>query len=167
MKWGDSWNVIPGRASLYTALEPTADRSKLRLDEKGRPIFSTTGIHAFGAKGEPEWLMPAAGLNANIDSMARWEAALWAGKIIKPESLSMMGRAFQLRDGTPGQFGLVMIVGQQDQRTTASSGGGAAVWLTTIPELRLTAIVLTNLQASAPQLLAAKILQSYLQEKSN
>jgi hypothetical protein len=79
----------------------------------------------------------------------------------------MMGRAFQLRDGTPGQFGLVMIVGQQDQRTTASSGGGAAVWLTTIPELRLTAIVLTNLQASAPQLLAAKILQSYLQEKSN
>jgi len=41
MKWGDSWSVIPGRASLYTALEPTADRSKLRLDEKGRPIFST------------------------------------------------------------------------------------------------------------------------------
>ena len=66
-KWGDSWNLIPGRASLYSALETTADRSKLRLDEKGRPIFSTTGIHAFGSKGEPEWLMPAAGLNANID----------------------------------------------------------------------------------------------------
>jgi D-alanyl-D-alanine carboxypeptidase len=167
MKWGDSWSVIPGRASLYTALEPTANRSKLRLDEKGRPIFSTTGIHAFGSKGEPEWLMPAAGLNANIGSMARWEAALWAGKIIKPESLAMIGSPFQLRDGTLGPFGLVMIVGQQDRRTTASSGGGAAVWLTTIPELRLTAIVLTNLQASSPQALVTKILQSYLQEKSN
>ena len=80
MRWGDSWNVISGRASLYTALEPTADRSKLRLDEKGRPVFSTTGIHTFGSKGEPEWLMPAAGLNASIDSMARWEAALWTGR---------------------------------------------------------------------------------------
>ena len=167
MRWGDSWEVIPGRASLYTALEPTADHSKLRLDEKGRPVFSTAGIHAFGSKGEPDWLMPAAGLNANIDSMARWEAALWTAKIIKSASLAMMARPSQLRDGTLGQFGLSMIVGRQDGRTTISSGGGAAVWLTTIPEIHLTAIVLTNLQASSPQVLAAKILQSYLQEKSN
>jgi CubicO group peptidase (beta-lactamase class C family) len=166
MRWGDSWDVIPGRASLYTALEPTADRSKLRLDEKGRPVFSTTGIYAFGSKGEPDWLTPAAGLNANIDSMARWEEALWTGKIIKPASLAMMGSPFQLRDGTLGQFGLAMIVGRQDGRTTISSGGGAAVWLTTIPEIHFTAMVLTNLQASSPQTLVAKILQSYLQEKS-
>ncbi len=123
MKWGDSWNVIPGRASLYTALEPTADRSKLWLDEKGKPVFSTTGIHAFGSKGEPEWLMPAAGLNANIDSMARWEAALWTGKIIRPASLDMMCRPFRLRDGTTGPFGLLMMAGQQDGKATVSSGG--------------------------------------------
>ena len=167
MRWGDSWNVIPGRTSLYTTLEPTADRSKLRLDEKGRPVVSTTGIFAFGSKGEPDWLMPAAGLNANIDSMAKWEAALWNGKVIKPESLAMMAKPFQLHDGTVGPFGLVMMAGRQDGRTVISSGGGAAVWLSTIPDIRLTAIVLTNLQASSPQVLVAKILQSYLQKKSN
>jgi D-alanyl-D-alanine carboxypeptidase len=166
MRWGDSWDVIHDRASLYTALEPTADRSRLRLDKRGRPIFSTTGIHAFGSKGEPDWLMPAAGLNANIDSMARWEAALWTGKIIKPASLAIMCKPFQLRDGTFGPFGLGMIVGKQGGRPTISSGGGAAVWLTTIPDMRLTAIVLTNVQASSPQTFVAKILQSYFQDQS-
>jgi len=164
MRWGDSWNVIPGRASLYTALEPTPDRSKLRLDARGRPVFSTTGIHAFGSKGEPEWLMPAAGLNANIDSMAKWESALWSGKIIAPTSLAMMGKPFQLRNGASGPFGLVMIAGSQDGRATVSSGGGAAVWVTTIPGSGLTAIVLTNLQASSPQALTAKILDFYLRK---
>jgi D-alanyl-D-alanine carboxypeptidase len=167
VRWGDSWIVISGRASLYTALEPTADRSKLRLDEKGRPAFSTTGVHAFGSKGEPEWLMPAAGLNASIDSMARWEAAVWTGKIIKPASLALMGRLYQLRDGTLCPFGLAMVAGSQDGRATVSSGGGAAVWVTAIPDIGLTAIVLTNLQASSPQVLAARILQSWLQGQSN
>jgi D-alanyl-D-alanine carboxypeptidase len=164
MRWGDSWNVIPGRASLYTALEPTPDRSKLRLDASGRPVFSTTGIHAFGSKGEPDWLMPAAGLNANIDSMATWESALWSGKIIAPTSLAMMGKPFQLPNRASGPFGLVMVAGSQDGRATVSSGGGAAVWVTTIPDIGVTAIVLTNLQASSPQALAAKILDSYLRK---
>ncbi len=112
-------------------------------------------------------MVNAGGTKRNIDSMAKWEAALWTGKVIKPESLAMMGRPFQLSDGTVGPFGLVMIAGRQDGRTVISSGGGAAVWLTTIPDIRLTAIVLTNLQASSPQVLVAEILQSYLREKSN
>lgn len=164
MKWGDSWNVIPRRASLYTALEPTPDRSRLRLDRRGSPVFSTTGIHALGCKGEPDWLIPAVGLNANIDSMANWEAALWTGKIIRPTALAMMGKPFQLLDGSLGPFGLVMVTGKQDGRATVSSGGGAAVWATTIPDTGLTAIVLTNLQASSPQALAARILDLYLRK---
>jgi hypothetical protein len=79
----------------------------------------------------------------------------------------MMAKPFQLRDGTLGPFGLVMVIGRQEGRTTVSSGGGAAVWLTTLPDIGLTAIVLTNLQASSPQVLVTKILQFYLQQKSN
>jgi D-alanyl-D-alanine carboxypeptidase len=77
-----------------------------------------------------------------------------------------MCKPFQLRDGTFGPFGLGMIVGKQGGRPTISSGGGAAVWLTTIPDMRLTAIVLTNVQASSPQTFVAKILQSYFQDQS-
>ena len=108
--------------------------------------------------------MPAAGLNASIDSMAKWEIALWSGKIITPASLAKMSQPFQLRDGASGAFGLVLVAGRQSGRATVSSGGGAAVWITTIPDTGLTAIVLTNLQASSPQALAAKILDSYLRK---
>lgn len=166
MKWGDSWDIVPGRASLYTALEPSPDRAKLALDDKGRPVFSKSRIYAFGAKGAPDWMTPAIGLNTSIESLARWEAALWSGKVIKPASLAMMGKAYGLRDGKPGAFGLGLIPGRQGDRPTVSSGGGAAVWVTTLPDSHLTAIVLTNLQASSPQSLVAEILDAYLLAKS-
>jgi CubicO group peptidase (beta-lactamase class C family) len=165
MKWGDSWEVVPGRASLYTALEPTPDRSKLFMDANRRPVLSKAGIHAFGSKGTPSWMLPAIGLNTSVDSLATWEAALWSGKIIKPATLAMMGQAFTLRDGKTGAFGLGLIPGKQGTMATVSSGGGAAVWLTTIPEKQLTAIVLTNLQASSPELIVASILDAYLASK--
>jgi D-alanyl-D-alanine carboxypeptidase len=168
LRWGDAWEVIPGRASLYTTLEPTADRLKLQIDEKGRPVLSKSGIHAFGSKAVPEWLSPAAGLNANIGAMVRWESALWNGKIIKPEDLAMMGEAYKLRDGSAGDFGLAFIpyplpgTGE----ASVSSGGGAAVWITTLPKSHVTAIVLTNLQGCSPQMLVAQVLQAYQKQAS-
>jgi D-alanyl-D-alanine carboxypeptidase len=161
MRWGDAWEVIPQRASLYTALEPTADRSKLQLDAKGEPVLSKSGIHAFGSKVVPEWLTPAAGMNGNIDAMSRWEAALWSGKIIKPATLAMMGTPYKLRDGTAGDFGLSFIPYPVDGQPGVSSGGGAAVWITTLPNSHLTAIVLTNLQDSSPQELVQQVLHAY------
>lgn len=163
MRWGDGWEIIPGRASLYTALEPTADRSKLQIDANGAPVFSQSGIHAFGSKGFPEWLAPAAALNGNIDAMARWEAALWSGKVIKPAALAMMGTLYKLRDGKTGMFGLEFVPYAVEGQPGISSGGGAAVWITTLPESHLTAIVLTNLQASSPHELVKQILHVYLQ----
>lgn len=167
MRWGDGWQVIPQRASLYTALEPTADRSKLQLDEKGEPVESKSGIHAFGSKVVPEWLMPAAGLNGNIEAMSRWEAALWSGKVIKPATLLMMGTPYKLHDGTAGGFGLAFVPYPLEGQPGISSGGGAAVWITTLPERHLTAIVLTNLQDSSPQELVGQVLHTYQHPSSS
>lgn len=163
MHWGDSWVVIPDHASLYTALEPTLDRSKLQIDAKGQPVESKSGIHAFGSKGIPEFMSPAAGLNANIGAMARWESALWSGKILKPETLAMMGMPYKLHNGTAGDFGLEFMPYPLPAtgEFSVSTGGGAAVWITTIPKSHLTAIVLTNLQGSMPPMLAANVLQAY------
>lgn len=161
MRWGDGWSVIPGRASLYTALQPTADRSKLQLDADGRPVYSTTGIHAFGQKVVTDWLMPAAGLNGNIDAMARWEAALWSGEVIKPATLALMATPYRMRGGNADGFGLALIPELRDGQPMVSSGGGAAVWLSTLPAQQLTVIVLSNLQASRPQALVAQILDIY------
>ncbi|MFK2889613.1 serine hydrolase domain-containing protein [Dyella flagellata] len=166
MRWGDAWEVIPGRASLYTAVEPTSDRLKLQLDAKGEPVMSKSGIHVFGSKAVPEWLTPAAGLNGNIDAMVRWESALWGGKVIRPETLALMSTPYKLRDESAGDFGLAFVpyplpgTGEP----SVSSGGGAAVWITTLPKSHLTAIVLTNLQGCSPPALTAQVLRAYRQQ---
>jgi D-alanyl-D-alanine carboxypeptidase len=159
--WGDSWAVVPGRASLYTALEPTADRSRLQLDEQGRPVTAKT-IHALGIKGVADWLVPAGGLNASLDGMIRWQTALWSGKVIKSQSLALMSTPYTLRDGSHGPFGLGLIPQKQYDVDTVSSGGGGAVWITTVPAKQLTVIVLTNLQGSRPNDLVDKLLGIYL-----
>jgi D-alanyl-D-alanine carboxypeptidase len=162
LQWGDTWTLIPGRASLYTALQPTADHSKLQLDAKGAPVMSTDGIHPFGSKIATEWLMPAAGLSGNIEAMSTWEKALWTGKVIKPASLTLMTKPYVMSDGKTGDFGLALMHDSQQGHVTVHTGGGAAVWITTIPDQHLTVIVLTNLQASQPYKLVAGILDVYL-----
>jgi D-alanyl-D-alanine carboxypeptidase len=162
LQWGDTWTLVPGRASLYTALQPTADHSKLQLDAKRAPVMSTNGIHPFGSKIATEWLWPAAGLSGNIEAMATWETALWTGKIIKPASLALMAQPYVMRDGKTGDFGLALMHDSQQGHVTVHTGGGAAVWITTIPDQHLTVIVLTNLQASQPYKLVAGILDVYL-----
>jgi CubicO group peptidase (beta-lactamase class C family) len=162
LRWGDTWTLIPGRASLYTALQPTADHSKLQLDAKGAPVPSTDGIHPFGSKIATEWLLPAAGLNGNIVAMSTWENALWTGKVIKPASLELMEKPYVTSDGKTGDFGLALMHDSQQGHTTIHTGGGAAVWITTVPDQHLTVIVLTNLQASQPYKLVAGILDVYM-----
>jgi len=162
LRWGDTWTLVPGRASLYTALQPTADHSKLQLDANGAPVLSTDGIHPFGSKIATEWLLPAAGLSGNIEAMSTWENALWNGRIIKPESLALMAKPYVMTDGKTGDFGLALMHDSQQGHVTIHTGGGAAVWITTIPDRHLTVIVLTNLQASQPYKLVASILDVYL-----
>lgn len=162
LAWGDTWTLVPGRASLYTALQPTADHSRLQLDAKGAPVFSTNGIHPFGSKIATDWLMPAAGLSGNIEAMAAWESALWSGKIITPASLASMAKPYVMSDGKTGDFGLALMHDSQQGHATVHTGGGAAVWITTVPDQHLTVILLTNLQASQPYKLVAGILDVYL-----
>jgi CubicO group peptidase (beta-lactamase class C family) len=162
LQWGDTWTLVPGRASLYTALQPTTDHSKLQLDAKGAPVPSTDGIHPFGSKIATEWLLPAAGLNGNIDAVSSWEIALWTGKVIKPASLELMAKPYVMSDGKTGDFGLALMHDSQQGHQTVHTGGGAAVWITTVPDQHLTVIVLTNLQASQPYKLVAGILDVYL-----
>jgi CubicO group peptidase (beta-lactamase class C family) len=50
MRWGDSWNAIPGRASLYTALEPTADRSNFGWTKRAGLCFPQRGYMRSGPK---------------------------------------------------------------------------------------------------------------------
>ena len=159
--YGDSWDIIKGRSELYTAVAASVDGTKL-VAVNGRPQLSTDGIRRYGSKVFPRFTHPTGGLNMNLEDLVRWELALAAGQVISKKSLAEMSTPQVLDDGKPGAFGLSFLIGQLAGNKTVSSGGGAAVWCLRIPEKRITVLVLSNLQGSFPERLAARIAEEYL-----
>lgn len=159
--YGDSWEIVSGRAELYTALELTADRSKL-LSKNGRPVMSDGKVRRLGTKIFGPWQYGFGGLNADIGALTAWEMALMGGRVISEASLAEMMIPATLNDNKSGGFGLAFVTGRIDGRTAVMSGGGAAVWCLRLPEEKLTIILLTNLQASFPETFAAGIAKIHL-----
>lgn len=154
--FGDSWEIVPGRADLYTAVEVTPDRTKL-LAKNGRPVLADGKVRRLGLKPFPELYWPVGGLNGSLDDFIAFELALGSGRLVSPGLLAEMARPVRLPDGRDGDFSAGFVLGQADGRRTVSYGGGAATWRLAIPDAGVTVVVLTNLQGSSPQTLAAEI----------
>jgi D-alanyl-D-alanine carboxypeptidase len=159
-QFGDAWVTVPHRATLYTLLEPTADRVMLAV-ENGRPIFSQDGIRTYGSKTQPDHLLPNAGLNASIEDLIRWEQAIAAGDVVGEQSLQQMMTPYVTADGVETRFGLGFLANQLGGLRTVSYGGGAAAWRIAVPEESLIVIVLTNLQAARPETFIGEIAALY------
>jgi CubicO group peptidase (beta-lactamase class C family) len=106
-------------------------------------------------------MAPAGSLNASIRDLVKWELALSGGTIVKASTLGKMTTPYRLRDGKDGAFGLGFVTSSVGPYATVSYGGGAAAWRLAIPVKHLTVIVLTNLQGSGPETLAAGIAALY------
>jgi D-alanyl-D-alanine carboxypeptidase len=174
-QFGDAWAIIPGRADLYTTLDVTADHTKLLMRD-GRPVVLTDKILRYGSKYMPDYMAPAGLLNGSIRDLVSWEAALAQGKLLKTAGLAEMAAPFKLADDKDGFFGLgfasvpmnlfggsnaTKAGGAFGPYATVSYGGGAATWRMAIPEKHLIVIVLTDLQGTNPQGLAADIATLY------
>jgi CubicO group peptidase (beta-lactamase class C family) len=162
--FGDAWQIVPGRADLYTALDITPDHSKLQLHD-GEPVLLHNRILHYGSKYWPDYMAPAALLNGSIGDLINWEKALAAGKLINASSLNEMTTPYKLPGGRSGDFGLSFFTKSLGPSVhpyaMVSYGGGAATWRLAIPEKHLTVIVLTNLQDSEPEKLALGIASLY------
>jgi len=161
--FGDEWNIIPGRTTLYTALDITNDHAKL-LVKDGRPVVREGQIYNYGSKYFPTLMTPAASLNASVDDLVKWEQTLYDSKLLSPTSEKTMMTPFKLQDGKDGDFGLSFLISPLGKFPTVSYGGGAASWRLAVPEKHLTVIVLTNLQGSQPEMIAANIAGLYDKE---
>jgi D-alanyl-D-alanine carboxypeptidase len=174
-RFGDGWAIIPGRADLYTALDITPDHTKLLIRD-GRPVLLADKILRYGSKYMPDYMAPAGLLNGSIRDLVSWEAALSQGKLLNSATLAEMSMPYKLADGKDGTFGLGFVSvpmnvfgsstatkwgGAFGPYATVSYGGGAATWRMAIPEKHLIVIVLTNLQDSNPEGLAADIATLY------
>jgi CubicO group peptidase (beta-lactamase class C family) len=81
----DAHDVVPGRASGYTLIQGAAGKFR-------NADFTDMSVpYAAGA------------LRSNAEDMARWNAALFGGKLLKPQSLKEMLAPGRLRNGAENQ----------------------------------------------------------------
>lgn len=121
--------VVPRRASGYA------------VDPDGRywnahPI-SMTHPYASGA------------LLSTVDDLARWNDALFGGRVLNEQSVRAMTTAAALDDGSAIDYGYGLYVRERDGLRVISHSGGihgfstSALWL---PDERIYAVVLSNLE---------------------
>jgi CubicO group peptidase (beta-lactamase class C family) len=150
--FGDSRAVVPGRTTQYT---------RLALSAQGPPkLLDSLRVTAYLYDS---FLHMAAGLNTTATDLARFGDAVRAGRLIKPALRDTMWTAVKLsggevfRFGGAAGFGLGWQVDDDPAGKVVGMDGGAAASLKVYPARKLTVAVLTNLQGSGPEQLAAGV----------
>lgn len=112
--FGDSDDVIPGRASMY---EPR--------DGALRPRQSHF----------PEFMRGAAGVNTSVEEWYRWADAWAHGRLLSPSELELLWQPAELASGARVSLGPntsygcgVMVETRAGQRSVGHSGGGNAAF---------------------------------------
>lgn len=108
---------------------------------------------------------PAAGLNSSAADMAKFLAALDAGRVLKPESLRALWTPVRLNDGAEKSYGLGWTIGSHDGRKVVGHEGGGAIWLAHFPAERLSVVVLCNLNGARADELQYGVADLYLKPK--
>jgi CubicO group peptidase (beta-lactamase class C family)/D-aminopeptidase/pimeloyl-ACP methyl ester carboxylesterase len=155
--YGDSRRSVPARASWYTRLDFTSGLPPKPTAR--RPLWIEY----------PPWLHTAAGLNGTALDLARFVAAVASGTLLDPTLRREMwtparlsdGSVFRFEDGSTGA-GLGWWVHDDPANYWAGMGGAASGALRHYIDERLTVVVLTNLQGSAPEEIVEQIAESYL-----
>jgi CubicO group peptidase (beta-lactamase class C family) len=145
--FGDSGAVVRGRSSLYTRY--VLREGKL-VDSPDQRLRTTQFIY-------PDYLHTGAGLNSSASDMAKWDAALSAGRVLKQSTLASMwtavklkdGRAFRFDDSTLGYGGGWMVDDTPGHKSVGHTGGDSTAYIRFLDD-RLSVIVLTNCQGAGP-----------------
>jgi D-alanyl-D-alanine carboxypeptidase len=156
--FGDSREVVPHRSSLYSLY---VLRDKKLVDSPDK-IHATQFLY-------PEYIYTGAGLNTSVGDMAKWDAALSAGKILKPATLNAMWAATKLNDGTTfrlegstlGYGGGWLVDDTPGHKSVGHTGGSATAYIRYLDD-KLSVIVLTNCQGARPEELAQGVAALYV-----
>lgn len=161
--YGDAGKIIPGRASLY---------SRLVFGENTPNISEElTALQWF----YPTYQYASAGLNSTVGDLAKWDAALSAGRILRQSTLDEMWTPMQRSDGTainmsgnmpgtqPGPFYSYgwIIHDRPGHKSVGHSGGAASAYSRFLSD-KLTVIVLTNCHGAFPESIVEGVAAIYI-----
>lgn len=112
-----------------------------------------------GVLKNQNWVSPS--LNTTADGalyltvldLARWDAALWSGKLLKPSSYTQTWTPVRLASGATYPYGFGWSLGEQRGRPMIEHGGswqGFRAAIARYPDDRLSVMVLSNLAQAGP-----------------
>ncbi len=123
----------------------------------------TRAATGFGAARPLSMSQPyaAGSLVSTVDDLARWDAAVSAGKLLKPASWQSAFTSYRLSDGKPTNYGYGWEVGKVQGEAMSGHGGGINGFTThamRFPGQKVYVAVLTNSDAGPanPGLVARK-----------
>jgi CubicO group peptidase (beta-lactamase class C family) len=135
---------------IFAPLEMTT----ARVNDRAEIIPNrAAGYHLVGRKlVNAEFVSPsqpfaAGALVGTVRDLAKWDAALYGDKLVKPATRQVMWTATKLNDGTTQDYGFGWSLGELRGRRFVGHGGGIFGFSTVIMrflEDRLTVIVLMN-----------------------
>jgi CubicO group peptidase (beta-lactamase class C family) len=143
-------DIIPNRSSGYRLVD-----GQLRNQEWVSPTVNTT------ADGS---------LYFSILDLAKWDAALYTGRLLRQSSLEQMWTIARLRDGKPnsGHYGLGWFIESRNGHRVIEHEGqwqGFETQISRYVDSGLTVVVLTNLGSAEPQRIADRVAAIYLEGK--
>jgi CubicO group peptidase (beta-lactamase class C family) len=129
----------------HTVYEP--DLSDPRL-AKGYTTFALSPAEYVVPEGKG-WLCGAGGIYSTPGDLAKWDLALIDGKILKPESYTLMTAPRKLVGGQISEYGCGLSLKTQSGRQVLSHNGavsGFNTWNSTVPSTRSAVIMTCNLE---------------------
>jgi D-alanyl-D-alanine carboxypeptidase len=130
---------------------------------EGARIQPVSGYDGKAARAEAlsmTWPYAAGALVSTVDDLARWQAALADGKLLRPDTLRQAWTAHTLADGKAGPYGYGWFVGRLNGVEEVFHGGNIpgftsdAVWL---PRERVYVAMLANRDADGIEVPLSKL----------
>jgi len=143
-------DIVPNRAAGYRLV-----KGELKNQEWVAPLLNTT------ADGS---------LYFSILDLAKWDAALYAEKLLKRSSLDLMWTTVKLKNGQPnkGNYGFGWFIDQRSGHRCIHHDGAWQGFQTAIDRYvgdELTVVALSNLESGKPGEITEHVAETYLQEK--
>jgi len=110
----------------------------------------------------------AGGIVSTVDDLARWDAALYTGRLLRPETLQLAFTRHHLKSGKEIGYGYGWEPGQWEGFTVIQHGGGIPGFVSMgvrVPERRVYVAVLSNRIADPFPAPVAQRLATYLLDK--
>ncbi len=124
----DQWAIVPNRVAGYMLRDGNL--------APNRRIWQIE-LQSYG------------GILSTATDLAKWDTALHQGRLLEKATVEQMQTPGHLNDGTVLQYGLGWFVGDYRGKKVVEHSGSTGTDIFCLPEVKLTVILLTNLDAKS------------------